>query len=202
METDNIFSLGELFEKVQLQQIFPDGKTFVDCTPKRDLAFILERYEEEKKESGFNLSFFVHEYFTEPKSMASGYVSDTNRSIEKHLELLWDVLTRQPEQTNDSLIDLPDPYIVPGGRFREIYYWDSYFTMLGLQVSKRTDMILNMINNFSYLIDRYGYIPNGNRDLFYRQITTSFFCMYGKTSCGRKRCQCFSGIFTKTSKRI
>ena len=175
METDNIFSLGELFEKVQMHQIFPDGKTFVDCIRKRDLAFILERYEEEKKEPGFNLSFFVHEYFTEPKSMASGYVSDTTRSIEKHLELLWDVLTRQPEPTNDSLIDLPDPYIVPGGRFREIYYWDSYFTMLGLQVSQRTDMILNMINNFSYLIDRYGYIPNGNRTYFIGRSQPPFF---------------------------
>ena len=34
METDNIFSLGELFEKVQMHKFFPDGKTFVDCTPK------------------------------------------------------------------------------------------------------------------------------------------------------------------------
>src|SRR6185312_11942475 len=177
MGTD-IFSLGELFEKVQMQQIFPDGKTFVDCTPKRDLAFILKRYEEEKKEPGFNLSFFIHEYFAEPKSLESGYTSDTSRPIDKHLELLWDVLTRQPEPTNDSLIDLPDPYTVPGGRFREIYYWDSYFTMLGLQVSQRTDMILNMINNFSYLIDRYGYIPNGNRTYFIGRSQPPFFaCM-------------------------
>ena len=32
----------------------------------------------------------------------------------------------------DSLLPLPKPYVVPGGRFREVYYWDSYFTMLGL----------------------------------------------------------------------
>lgn len=178
MSIKNIFSLGELFEKVQLQKIFPDSKTFVDCTPKFELAYILQRYEEQKKEPGFNLSFFVHEYFIEPKSISSGYVSDTSLPIESHLELLWDVLTRQPEDTNDSLVDLPDPYIVPGGRFREIYYWDSYFTMLGLQVSNRVDMILNMVNNFSFLIDRFGYIPNGNRTYFLGRSQPPFFaCM-------------------------
>src|SRR5260370_26225022 len=116
MNNDNIFSLGELFEKVQLQKIFPDGKTFVDCTPQFDLAYIRQRYEEQKNEPGFNLSFFVHEYFIGPELMSSGYVSDTSLPIESHLELLWDVLTRQPEETNDSLIDLPHSYIVPGDR--------------------------------------------------------------------------------------
>ena len=178
MNNDNIFSLGELFEKVQLQKIFPDGKTFVDCTPQFDLAYIRQRYEDQKNEPGFNLSFFVHEYFMEPKSISSGYVSDTNLPIESHLELLWEVLTRQPEETNDSLVDLPHSYVVPGGRFREIYYWDSYFTMLGLQVSNRVEMIQDMINNFSYLIDRFGYIPNGNRTYFAGRSQPPFFaCM-------------------------
>jgi alpha,alpha-trehalase len=178
MKTDTIFSLGGLFEEVQMKKIFSDGKTFVDCTPKRDLAFIRERYEEEKNEHGFNLAFFVNEYFSLPESMSSGYISDPGRPIQEHLEMLWDVLTRQPEQTDDSLIALPEPYIVPGGRFREIYYWDSYFTMLGLQVSNRVDMILNMINNFSFLIDRFGYIPNGNRTYFIGRSQPPFFaCM-------------------------
>jgi len=178
MKTENIFSLGELFERVQMERIFPDGKTFVDCTPKIELSSIRERYEEQKNEPNFNLSFFVYEYFIEPKSMSSGYMSDTTRPIEEHLETLWNVLTRQPEETNDSLVDLPNPYIVPGGRFREIYYWDSYFTMLGLQVSNRVDMIQNMINNFCYLIDRFGYIPNGNRTYFVGRSQPPFFsCM-------------------------
>ncbi|MEJ7664338.1 MAG: trehalase family glycosidase [Hymenobacter sp.] len=37
-----------------------------------------------------------------------------------------------------SLLPLPRPYVVPGGRFREMYYWDSYFTMLGLRAAGRT----------------------------------------------------------------
>src|SRR6185312_13508871 len=112
MEIKNIFSLGELFERVQLEGIFPDGKTFVDCTPKEELSSIRDRYEEQKNEPNFNLSFFVHEYFIEPRSMSSGNTSDTTKPIEDHLETLWNVLARQPEKTNDSLIDLPNPYIV------------------------------------------------------------------------------------------
>ena len=38
------------------------------------------------------------------------------------------------------------PYVVPGGRFSEIYYWDSYFTMLGLEESGRHDLALDARN--------------------------------------------------------
>src|SRR6185437_5692043 len=146
MEIKNIFSLGDLFEKVQLENIFPDNKTFVDCLPKNDLSFIRERYEQEKNNSGFDLKTFVNEYFDEPKTSPVHFKSELNNSVSGHIENLWDVLTRNPEVQNDSLINLPHPYIVPGGRFREIYYWDSYFTMLGLKISGRWDLIENMIN--------------------------------------------------------
>ncbi|MEP7250812.1 MAG: alpha,alpha-trehalase TreF [Ginsengibacter sp.] len=178
LEIKNIFSLGELFEQVQLQKIFPDGKTFVDCTPKNDLAFIRERYEAEKNDREFDLSKFAYEHFQEPVAVSSNYQSDISRPLDKHIEMLWDVLTRQPEAVYDSTIFLPQPYIVPGGRFREIYYWDSYFTMLGLQVSRRFDMIRNMIDNFAYLIDLFGYIPNGNRTYYVGRSQPPFFaCM-------------------------
>ena len=75
------------------------------------------------------------------------------------------------------MIPLPNPYIVPGGRFREVYYWDSYFTMLGLQVSKRVDIIENMINNFAYLIDTVGFIPNGNRSYYLGRSQPPFFAL-------------------------
>ena len=178
MNNDNIFSLGELFEKVQTKQIFPDGKTFVDCTPKNDFSFIRQRYEVQKSAPDFNLPIFVHEHFNEPKAITTDYKSDTDRPLDKHIEILWNILTRQPEETNDSLISLPHSYIVPGGRFREIYYWDSFFTMLGLQVSNRVDMIQNMVDNFAYLIDRIGYIPNGNRTYYIGRSQPPFFaCM-------------------------
>ncbi|MDQ2720263.1 MAG: alpha,alpha-trehalase TreA [Bacteroidota bacterium] len=178
MQIKDIFSLGELFEKVQMQNIFPDNKTFVDCTPNTDLSSIHERYEAEKNGKNFNLSLFIHENFTLPKEYSTDYVSDTTRPISQHLEMLWNVLTREPEKSKNSLIPLPHPYIVPGGRFREIYYWDSYFTMLGLKVPKRIDLIQNMIDNFCYLIDTIGYIPNGNRRYYLGRSQPPFFaCM-------------------------
>ena len=63
MEIEDIFSLGELFERVQMEQIFPDGKTFVDCIPKSSLTSIRYRYEEEKNEKEFNLTAFVNDNF-------------------------------------------------------------------------------------------------------------------------------------------
>jgi alpha,alpha-trehalase len=178
MEIKYIFSLGELFEKVQLLPVFPDSKTFVDCTPKSDLSSIHDRYEAEKNSKDFDLTTFVHEHFILPKNYATDYTSDRHLPVSEHIENLWDVLTRQPEESHNSLIPLPHSYVVPGGRFREIYYWDSYFTMLGLQVSKRVDLIENMVDNFADLIDRFGYIPNGNRTYYLDRSQPPFFaCM-------------------------
>jgi alpha,alpha-trehalase len=183
MEINDIFSLGELFEQVQLQSVFPDGKTFVDCTPNAPLSSIHDRYTEEKTKPGFSLPDFVHRYFTEPVNEASLYESVPGMPLPQHLEELWDVLTRKPSKSTNSLIPLPFPYIVPGGRFREIYYWDSYFTMLGLQVSGRADLIENMIDNFSYLIDQFGYIPNGNRRYYLGRSQPPFFAGMVKILC-------------------
>ncbi|HEV8084680.1 MAG TPA: alpha,alpha-trehalase TreF [Chitinophagaceae bacterium] len=178
MEVKTIFDLGELFEQVQLQKVFPDNKTFVDCIPKNKLSVILDRYESEKNDKNFSLPAFVLEYFSEPEEMTTNYKSDIKKPLTDHIEELWDVLTRKPHETNDSLITLPHPYIVPGGRFREIYYWDSFFTMLGLQVSGRVDMIQNMVDNFSYLTNEIGYIPNGNRAYYIGRSQPPFFaCM-------------------------
>ncbi len=178
MEIKDIFSLGELFEEVQLKSIFPDGKTFVDCTPATDLSTIKHLYEEQKLKPEFNLTRFVHQYFILPKNNSAEYKSVAGRPIDEHIEMLWNELTRRPQTSNDSLIALPYTYIVPGGRFREIYYWDSYFTMLGLQVSGRVEMIQNMVDNFSYLIDNVGYIPNGNRTYYVGRSQPPFYaCM-------------------------
>jgi len=175
MEIKNIFSLGELFEKIQTGEIFPDSKTFVDCTPNSDFSSILDSYLQEKDKPDFNLSDFVNKHFILPTTYTSNYVPLKNRTVIQHIEGLWDVLTRKTEESNNSLIPLPCPYVVPGGRFREMFYWDSYFTMLGLQISKRVDLIQDMIDDFAYLIEHFGYIPNGNRTYFLGRSQPPFF---------------------------
>ncbi len=75
MKIKYIFLLGELFERVQMEDIFPDNKTFVDCTPNSDLSHIRDSYEKEKNNPGFGLSAFVHQHFTLPKEPKTGFVS-------------------------------------------------------------------------------------------------------------------------------
>ncbi|MFQ5445392.1 MAG: alpha,alpha-trehalase TreF [Saprospiraceae bacterium] len=167
------------FEAVQMSGIFPDSKTFVDSTPKAPPAEILAKYQARKDAPGFDLKSFVDENFAPPGSHASGYVSDPGRTAQEHIGALWPVLTRQADTAvpGSSLLPLPHPYIVPGGRFGEIYYWDSYFTMLGLHVAGRADMIASMLDNFSHLIDTFGFIPNGNRTYFLSRSQPPFFSL-------------------------
>jgi alpha,alpha-trehalase len=168
-----------LFEAVQLSQIYPDGKTFPDLIPLQDPAVIMKAYAEEKDQKNFNLKAFAHRYFKLPANQATVYQSATNSGIRNHIDTLWKVLYRQPEklQGQTSLLPLPGPYLVPGGRFREVYYWDSYFTMLGLQESHHIDLIHSMVDNFAYLIRQYGFIPNGNRNYYLTRSQPPFFAL-------------------------
>jgi alpha,alpha-trehalase len=178
--TKQIHELGQLFEEVQLQNILGDGKTFPDCIPKRSLEEINQDYLNQKDKANFELKKFVLDNFELPKVPATEYKSDTSKSATQHINALWDVLTRTPDEAGGSIIPLPHPYVVPGGRFREIYYWDSYFTMLGLKVSGRNDLIQNMVDNFAHLIDTVGYIPNGNRTYYMGRSQPPFFSLMVK----------------------
>lgn len=175
----NIEDFRTLFEDVQLKRIFPDSKTFVDATSKHDANEIERMYLFKKSEPGFDLKKFIEEHFDLPKSHSANHKSDLSKTVEENIEALWAVLTRIPEARieNSSLILLPYAYIVPGGRFGEIYYWDSYFTMLGLKESGQMDMIENMVKNFSSLIQQFGFIPNGNRIYFTGRSQPPFFSL-------------------------
>ena len=168
---------GPMFGEIQMMEVFPDSKTFADATAKADVHKIIEAFQKRKNETGFDAKAFVEEYWEIPKPFASGFVSDTNKSLTDHINSLWPVLTRSGDKTTkgSTLIPLPKPYIVPGGRFGEIYYWDSYFTMLGLKESGKDEMIKNMLDNFVFLINEIGHIPNGNRTYFTSRSQPPFF---------------------------
>jgi len=173
----NIFDCHPLFEDVQLQPVFPDGKTFVDCVPRYSLQVINEKYTAQKDNAGFNLGDFVADNFDLPQVFAGSYTTDSNKTAAEHIGELWGVLTREPDAASGSLIPLPHSYIVPGGRFGEVYYWDSYFTMLGLKVSGHYAMLENMAANFSHLIDTVGFIPNGNRTYYLGRSQPPFYAL-------------------------
>ncbi|CAI9591761.1 unnamed protein product, partial [Staurois parvus] len=81
----------------------------------------------------------------------------------------------QPERY--SLIYVPNPLIVPGGRFREFYYWDSYWVINGLILSEMTQTARGMIENFLYMVQRYGMIPNGGRTYYIRRSQPPFLTL-------------------------
>jgi alpha,alpha-trehalase len=169
--------LGALFHDVQVAALFPDSKTFVDARPRSEPAEIVRRYIAARGEPGFDLRRFVEENFELPRPAGEGVGSDTGQTMEAHLRALWPALTRPRDSADSrsSLLPLPNAYVVPGGRFREVYYWDSYFTMLGLVESGRTDLVRSMLDNFAHLVRTVGHVPNGNRTYYLSRSQPPFF---------------------------
>jgi alpha,alpha-trehalase len=169
-------SLGPLWHEVQMQQVFEDSKTFADCTPLGSPLEIKESYLSQRSASEFDLEGFVAVNFDEPANPEQQPL-DIKKSFSEHLTNHWRYLTRSDDRQPDhsTLIALPEKYVIPGGRFREIYYWDSYFTMLGLIVSERNDLFQNMLDNFQYLIDTVGFVPNGNRTYYLGRSQPPYF---------------------------
>ena len=174
---DPAHDLGPLFRDVQLARVFADSKTFVDARARAAPAEIAAQYAQAKAAGPVDLAAFVHAHFEPPPAPTSRVHSDEAQAMEDHLRGLWPVLTRAADHGDplSTLIPLPEPYVVPGGRFREVYYWDSYFTMQGLVASGRIDLVKSMLDNFAYLIATTGHIPNGNRTYYLGRSQPPYF---------------------------
>lgn len=168
---------AELFNQVQMRKLFADGKTFVDATPKRPPAEILAAYRAQATFSDAELKRFVRANFDVPESDPLPPPTQDRTTLKAHIAALWPVLTRPPVTAVEggSALPLDKPFVVPGGRFREMYYWDSYFTMLGLAVDGQHEAVENMVDDFGGLIDRYGHIPNGTRSYYLSRSQPPFY---------------------------
>lgn len=158
--------LGELFERVQQQRTFDDGKTFIDLIPAQRLRKIKQEYELVSQDPDFDLEEFISRHFYEFGDKDSTYRTKPGQSPTEHIDELWGVLTRRATKTQGSLIRLPNDYVVPGGRFNEQFYWDSYFIMRGLAAAGQWEMIEGMIYNYAYMFRKFGLIPTANRTYF------------------------------------
>ena len=168
----------ELFAAVQSAHVFPDSKTFADALPRESPAAILRHYQAQEPASRAELVLFVSRYFVIPDSTAKVSVASAGSApLGAHIDALWPQLERDTSTAPrySSALVVPKPYVVPGGRFRELYYWDSYFTMLGLIQSGRQNLAQDMISDFSWLIDTYGHIPNGTRTYYLGRSQPPFF---------------------------
>ncbi|XHR31061.1 MAG: trehalase family glycosidase [Chthoniobacteraceae bacterium] len=102
---------------------------------------------------------------------------DEIESVEAFINSHWEDTVRISLDDNGTTIGLPFPYTVPcrKGTFQELYYWDTYFTCLGLIQSRREDLVLLNSRNFLYLINRFGFIPNGSRTYYLNRSQPPYF---------------------------
>lgn len=164
---------GPLFEAVQLARVFPDSKTFVDMIPREPPAAIMAAYRTEQPAGREALATFVARHFS-PPGQAPG-----PQTMRDHIRALWPILAKPPLEVKpgSSALQLPAAYIVPGGRYQEFYYWDTYFTMLGLKADGQQPLIDSMLANFVALIERHGHIPNGTRTYYLSRSQPPFFAL-------------------------
>jgi len=169
-------AMPALFATVQQAELFDDQKTFADARPLRDPRGIEADFLANRDAPGFELASFVRANFEVPMQVATPEVK-VGRTLAGHIDGLWPKLTRTDPAPlpYDSRLSLPHSYVVPGGRFREMYYWDSYFTMLGLVESGERERTRDMLADFAALIDTYGHIPNGTRTYYLSRSQPPYF---------------------------
>jgi len=170
-------------------EVFHDSKTFVDMKmkfspvdtmknftknmiewkqrPKVDdlRKFISENFEKE----GTELETWIPSDWTKLPTFIDSIKDGTFKRFAEDVNLEWKSLGRvikddvrlHPDLY--SLIYVPHPIIIPGGRFREIYYWDSYWIIRGLLLCEMNKTAKGMIMNYLSMIKTYGHIPNGGR---------------------------------------
>ncbi|XP_058459133.1 trehalase isoform X2 [Malaya genurostris] len=197
-----IYCHGKLLDTVQMMGIYQDSKTFVDMkmrkSPNETLASFNDFMDEKKNEpSKQDLQTWVELMFDKPGAEFEEWIPDDwlenpaflqrikdteLRDFAKNLNSIWHQLGRKmiadvginPEQY--SIISVDHPVIVPGGRFREFYYWDSYWIVKGLLLSEMTKTTRGMLENFLSIIQRYGFIPNGGRIYYSMRSQPPLLC--------------------------
>ncbi|XP_071054754.1 trehalase-like isoform X2 [Onthophagus taurus] len=189
---EDVFCNGPILHVVQMARLFNDSKTFVDMHLKASPSEIVKDFGEMMQGADDNplrqdIKEFVHKNFEPennefdkwaPKDWVENpsYLNKINdkdlRQYGSDVNVIWTKLGRQIKDAvrespdRYSLIWVPKPFIVPGGRFREYYYWDSYWIIDGLLISGMFDTARGMLENFVYLVNKFGHIPNGGR-LYY-----------------------------------
>ncbi|KAJ2455095.1 hypothetical protein EV183_001024 [Coemansia sp. RSA 2336] len=181
-----IYCQGELLHTVQMAKIFADDKTFVDKPTLKPVSQVLAEFaqiggtnatreslvrfvEANFGEEGGELKpVEVTELDTNPPFLA--HVNDPLvRAFGHTVNGYWSQLIREQDFSGlcdgcvSSMLQLKYHFVVPGGRFREIYYWDTYFALEGMLRSGLVKLSQSNIRNLLALVDQYGFVPNGAR---------------------------------------
>ncbi|KAF9167017.1 hypothetical protein DFQ26_006152 [Actinomortierella ambigua] len=186
-----IYCYGDLLKAVQLSEIFPDSKTFVDMPTKVPRDKVLEAWSKLQAAhpggdaiSKADLKTFVNDHFhpagtevvpgelpdfVQEPTFLNDIKDPIMRGFAQHLNAFWPNLTKRVDLSTicpdceTTLIVPKHDFIVPGGRFREFYYWDTYFTFQGMLLSGLYNTSRNMLEDFFEQVRTLGFIPNGAR---------------------------------------
>ncbi|XP_020482088.2 trehalase [Labrus bergylta] len=197
-----IYCSGPILHQVQAAKLFDDDKYFVDMKLRETPDVVLSAFQNLSQESPnippAKLQEFLRTYFEKPGTefeswtpsdwhdnpkFLGGIADQQLRSWAGKIHQLWKSLGRKIRSSVEdhpelySQIYTPHPVVVPGGRFRELYYWDSYWVINGLLLSEMTHTAYGMIQNFLYLVDRYGFVPNGGRIYYERRSQPPFLTL-------------------------
>lgn len=172
-----------------MASIYKDSKTFVDMKmkhPPNETLLLFREFMErvDQMPTRHQIEQFVNDTFdpegsefeewdpadwtTHPKFL-NKVLDEELRKFASDLNHIWKLLGRKMKddvrinEERYSIIYVPYPVIVPGGRFREFYYWDSYWIIKGLLLSEMYATVKGMLSNFVTLVDKIGFIPNGGR---------------------------------------
>ncbi|KAH7128324.1 trehalase precursor [Dendryphion nanum] len=183
-----IYCYGELLREIQLAQPFVDSKTFVDMPTIRPLDDVLAAFRNLSRPISNNsaLNDFIRQNFgkagselapvdTNTLQVDPDFLDNVNSSTIANFTSqvidIWPELTRRYVGAGnctgcvDSFLPLNKTFVVAGGRFREPYYWDSFWIIEGLLRTKGsfTQIAENIIENFLDFVDEFGIVPNGAR---------------------------------------
>ncbi|MFZ1081809.1 MAG: trehalase family glycosidase [Candidatus Kryptoniota bacterium] len=145
------------------------------------------RDEKTQTVDGFNYVYVPHNdtmafnYFCDVAARRLEFKMKVVRLPEKITPEYVESLNDRPGILSLQLARKPDgkiegaPFVVPGGRFNEMYGWDSYFITLGLLQTGKIDLAKSMVDNFIYEINNYGKILNANRTYYLTRSQPPFF---------------------------
>ncbi|KAI5864967.1 glycoside hydrolase family 37 protein [Durotheca rogersii] len=181
-----LYCRGDILRQIELARPFSDSKTFVDLPTKAPLDDVIAAFDKLTKplNNGTELAEFLSAYFGEAGSELAAVPRDQlatdpvfldkvednviKQFVHKVIDI-WPALTRTYVGAADcagcvdSFIPVNRTFVVAGGRFREPYYWDSFWIVEGLLRTggSFTEISRNIIENFLDFVDEFGFVPNG-----------------------------------------
>ena len=168
---------GVMYDEILSLDTLGISEQIANGFPKKDIREIKLAFRKQKNNSDFDLHKFISEHWDLATPRKIDYKPDAAKNISQISTQLWSSLSYNSsnQPAHSSLIELPHSYIPYNGEKLEMRYMDSYFIMVGLAAEGNWEMVKNMVNNFAFLIDNTGHIPETNRTYMISRSNQPFF---------------------------